>query len=93
MLSFSLGYIYPHHNLYIVYNVYNIYMNTTIAISGELKEKLRNLGRAGESYEDILQRMYEATKGQLLMKYLYDESDAVPIDKAIAEARKRWPKS
>ena len=60
-------------------------MATTISISKKLKEDLRNLGRAGDSYEDIIQRMYELTKKELLIKYLYDESDSITLD----EAKKR----
>jgi len=67
-------------------------MVTTISVSEEMKEKLRNLGKAGDTYNDILHRMYEATKKSLLLQYLYDESDSVNIDEAIADAKKRWPK-
>jgi len=68
-------------------------MATTIAISNELKGKIRNLGRAGDSYEDIIGRMYAFTRKNLLLTYLYDESDSVSIDEAIAELRKKCPKS
>lgn len=68
-------------------------MATTISISIDLKEKLRNLGRAGDSYEDVIKRMYEMTRKNMLMAYLYDLSDSVPISEAIAEARKKWQKS
>ncbi len=68
-------------------------MVTTISLSEEMKEKLRHLGKAGDTYDDIIRRMYEATKKNLLLQYLYDESDSAGIDDAIAEARKRWPKS
>lgn len=68
-------------------------MATTIAISSDLKEKLRNLGRAGDSYEEVIRRMYEITRKNLLMAYLYDLSDSFTIDEAIAEARKKWQKS
>ena len=68
-------------------------MVTTISLSEEMKEKLRHLGKAGDSYDDIIRRMYEATKKSLLLQYLYDDSDSVGIDEAIGEARKRWPKS
>ena len=68
-------------------------MMTTISISNEMKEKIRNLGRAGDTYEDIIQKMYDLTRKNLLLKYLYDESDSVTPDEAISEARKRWPKS
>ncbi len=63
-------------------------MATTIAISNELKDKLRNLGRAGDSYEDVIRKMYEIAHKQLLRDYLYDESDSVSIDDAIAYAKK-----
>ena len=68
-------------------------MATTISISTELRDKLKNLGRAGESYEDVIARMYEVTRKNLLLAYLYDTSDSGSIDEALAEARKRWPKS
>lgn len=68
-------------------------MVTTISLSDEMKEKLRNLGKAGDTYDDIIRRMYEATKKNLLLQYLYDGSDSVDINEALAEARKRWPKS
>ena len=60
-------------------------MATTISISHELKEKIRNLGRAGESYEDVISRMYDVASSHLLRTYLYDESDSI----SLSEARKR----
>ena len=68
-------------------------MATTISISGEMREKLRQLGKGGDTYDDVIRRMYEATKKSILMQYLYDESDSIVIDEAIAYARKKWPKS
>ncbi len=68
-------------------------MSTTISISTELKEKLKNLGRTGDSYEDVISRMYEITHKKLLMAYLYDESDSISIEGALAEIRKKGPKS
>jgi predicted CopG family antitoxin len=68
-------------------------MATTISISTELRDKLKNLGRTGDSYEDVIARMYELTRKNMLMAYLYDETDSVPIDSAITEAKKRWQKS
>ena len=68
-------------------------MATTIAISNELKDKLRNLGKAGDSYEDVIRKMYEIAHKQLLLDYLYDESDSVSIDEAIALTKKKWPES
>ncbi len=60
-------------------------MATTISISEETKEKLKKIGRTGDSYEDVIKRMYEISKRQILLDYLYDESDSMTIK----EARKR----
>lgn len=69
-----------------------IAMATSISISEEMREKIRNLGKSGESYDDIIRRMYENTSSNLLMHYLYDESDSVSLHDALNEARKRYPK-
>jgi len=62
---------------------------TTIAISLETREKLRNLGRTGDSYEDVIKKMYELTSKHILKTYLYDTSDSISIH----EAKKRLNKS
>ena len=67
-------------------------MTTTISISNEMKEKIRNLGKAGDSYDDVIRRMYACTRKNLLLEYLYDVSDSESIDTALKEAQKRWPK-
>jgi predicted CopG family antitoxin len=36
---------------------------TTIALSRELVEKLKQLGRKGERYEDVIRRLLEASEG------------------------------
>ncbi len=66
---------------------------STIRVSEKLKENLRNLGRAGDSFEDIISRMYALTKKNLLMAYLYDESDSVPIEEALKRAKAKYGKS
>ena len=58
-------------------------MATTISISEEMKENLRNLGRVGDSYEDLIKRMYEVTKKNLLLAYLYDTSDSISVEKPL----------
>ena len=57
-------------------------MATTISISEEMKENLKNLGRTGESYEDVIRKMYEVTRKTLLMNYLYDTNDSLTIEEA-----------
>ncbi|MFT4261371.1 MAG: hypothetical protein ACMXX9_02990 [Candidatus Woesearchaeota archaeon] len=68
-------------------------MASTISISKETKEKLKNLGRTGDSYEDVIKKMYEITKKQLILDYLYDEKDCITIDEAIEQSKKKWQES
>jgi len=67
-------------------------MATTISISEEMKENLKNLGRAGDSYEDVIRKMYELTRKNLLMTYLYDKTDSVTAKEALKEAKEKWQK-
>jgi predicted CopG family antitoxin len=67
-------------------------MATTISISEDMKEKLRNIGRTGDSYEDVIRKMYEITRKNILLAYLYDTSDSISIDEAIAQAKEKWSK-
>ena len=64
-----------------------------ISLSDELQEKIRNLGNAGETYDEIILRMYDATSSNILLSYLYDDADSVPINEAVKEAKRRWTKS
>lgn len=66
-------------------------MATTISLSQETKDKLKNLGRAGDSYEDVIKKMYDITKKHLLHEWLYDETDTVTAKEALAEAKRKWP--
>ena len=68
------------------------YMATTISISNDMKTKLKNIGRAGDSYEDIIRRMYEIARKKILFAYLYDTSDTITIDEAITQAKEKWRK-
>ncbi len=66
---------------------------TTIQISKEMKEKLGSFGNKGESYEEILKRIYGLAVKEQLREFLMSEKGFVPIEKAIEEADARWPKS
>ena len=66
--------------------------NTTIAISREMKEKIASFVSKGESYDDILRRLYAILVKEQLRQFLMSDKGFVPIEKALEEARKRWPK-
>ena len=36
--------------------------NTTIAVSNEIKEKIKEFGNKGETYSDILEKLYGFTR-------------------------------
>ncbi len=63
-------------------------MKATISISQEMKEKLHLLMRPGDSYDNVIRKLYEITKRHVMLAYLYDETDSVSIDEAIAGATK-----
>jgi len=63
-------------------------MNTTIAISKELKEKISKLGNAGDTYEDVIEKMYESARRNLIRDWLYNE-ESMTIAEARAEIGRR----
>ncbi|OIO43282.1 hypothetical protein AUJ62_00400 [Candidatus Pacearchaeota archaeon CG1_02_32_21] len=66
--------------------------NTTIQISNETKEKISTFGNKGESYDDIIRRIYSIAVKEQLRFFLMDEKGYTPIEEALAKAKKRWQK-
>lgn len=65
---------------------------TTIQLSKEMKEKIDSFGTKGESYEEILRRIYSMAVKEQLREFLMSEEGFIPIEEAIQEAEKKWPK-
>lgn len=65
-------------------------MNTTISISKEIREKIKEFGSKGDSYTDILKKLYESAKARQLQDLLMNEDNCEPIEDAIFRARKKW---
>ena len=65
---------------------------TTIQLSKETKEKLSSFGLKGESYDDILKRIYALAVKDQLKEFMMSNKGFVPIEDAIKEADKKWPK-
>jgi hypothetical protein len=65
-------------------------MKVTIYLSKKMKKKLKNLGRTGDTYDDIIKTLYAITSKNMLFHYVYDISDSVSIDDAIKEAKLKW---
>ncbi len=63
---------------------------TTIAISKELRNKLRDISNKGKSYDEIIEDMYETYKVQVLKEMLMDSSNSISIEQALKEAKDKW---
>jgi len=57
-------------------------MNTTISISKETREKIKEFGQKGETYDDILERLYASAKERQLQDLLFDETNTLTIKQA-----------
>ena len=68
-------------------------MNTTISIPVELREQIKEFGHKGETYAEIIRRLYENAKENQLRTILMDETNTTPIKDAIREAEEEWPES
>ena len=65
---------------------------TTIQLSRETKEKIASFGAKGESYDDILKRIYSLAVKEQLKEFLMSDEGFIPIEDAIKEADKKWPR-
>lgn len=65
---------------------------TTIAISKNVKESIMEFGNKGETYSDIIQRLLKSARERQLHDLLMNSEGCIPIEEAIKEAKKRWPK-
>lgn len=65
-------------------------MNTTICISKEIRNKIKEFGSKGDTYTNILEKLYKSAKERQLQDLLMDESKCVPIEDALKRAKKRW---
>lgn len=65
-------------------------MNTTICVSKDMRDKIKEFGNKGDTYTDILEKLYKSAKERQLQDLLMDESNCVPIEDALKRAKKRW---
>lgn len=63
---------------------------TTIQIDEGLRDKIKSFGVKGETYNDIIARLYALAVEHQLKELLLSPKNAVPIDDAIARAEARW---
>lgn len=65
---------------------------TTIQLNKETKDKISSFGIKGESYDDILKRIYALAVKEQLKEFLMSDKGFISIEEAIKEADKKWPK-
>ncbi len=66
--------------------------NTTIAITNDIKNMIREFGNKGETYSEILLKLVNSAKERQLHDLLMNEEDTISIDEALDNAKKRWQK-
>ena len=66
---------------------------TTIQLSKETKEKISTFGLKGESYEEILKRIYSLAVKEQLRQFLMSDEGYISLEDARKELDKKWPRS
>ncbi|MFA6022834.1 MAG: hypothetical protein WC781_01980 [Candidatus Pacearchaeota archaeon] len=66
---------------------------TTIQLSRETKDKIASFGLKGESYDEILKRIYALAVKEQLKEFLLSSENTISIEDAIKELNKKWPRS
>jgi predicted CopG family antitoxin len=64
-------------------------MNTTICVTDELKNKIKEFGNKGDTYNDILTKLYKSAKERQIQDLLMDTTNCITIE----GARKRLKKN
>ena len=65
-------------------------MNTTIAISTELRDEIKEFGNKGETYDDILGRLLESAKKRQFQDLLMDTAGCITIDEARVRLKRKY---
>lgn len=66
---------------------------TTIQLSKETKEKISSFGSKGESYDEILRRLYALAVKEQLKEFLMSDEGFISLEEAKKELDKKWPRS
>ncbi|MEK6899090.1 MAG: hypothetical protein AABW79_03270 [Nanoarchaeota archaeon] len=63
---------------------------TTIKLSKEMKEKISTFGLKGESYDNIIKRIYALAVKAQLREFMMSDEGFISIEEAIKELNKKW---
>ena len=67
-------------------------MTSTIQLSKETKALISSFGTKEDTYEDIIKRVYKLAVKEQLREFIMSSEETVPVEKALARARKKWQK-
>lgn len=65
---------------------------TTIQLSKETRDKISSFGIKGESYDEIIKRIYSLAVKEQLRTFLLSSEGTISIEEARKELNKKWPK-
>ena len=66
---------------------------TTIQLSDEMKKKIASFGTKEETYEQILERIYELAFRENLNRFMMSSEGFISLDEFEKEVKKKWPRS
>lgn len=66
---------------------------TTIQLSEELKKKIASFGNKSETYEQILERLYQLAFRENLREFMMSSEGFISLDDFEKEVKKKWPES
>ncbi|MEK6964387.1 MAG: hypothetical protein AABX70_08245 [Nanoarchaeota archaeon] len=65
-------------------------MNTTISISKETRDKIKEFGSKAQSYDEIVLNLYKSAKERQLQDILFSEENTSEVKDALERAKKKW---
>lgn len=65
-------------------------MNTTISISKETRDKIKEFGSKDQSYDEIVLNLYKSAKERQLQDILFNEENTSEVKDALERAKKKW---
>lgn len=58
-------------------------VKTTIQVDVETRDKIKSLGRMGETYSDVLNKLYKLALNKQMENYLMDTSGYIDLDELL----------
>ena len=66
---------------------------TTIQLNKTTKEQISSFGEKGDSYDDILKKIYALAVKEQLKEFFMSGEGFISLDEFEAEVEKKWPRS